>query len=132
MATHTFAPGVDIGGGRTIGAASSSSYTGTGVAMIDGETVATAQTDTLINIAIDVSAVKSFVFVSSAAITLETNATDHTGGNIIAIKANVPYIWNTDSYDAFLLTLDVTKFYITNASGATATIYCHCVQDATP
>mgnify|MGYP000467283063 CR=1 FL=1 len=131
MATHTSSPSVDIGGGRSIGG-TGASYSGTGVLFIDGETITTGSTDTLVTGTIDVSAVKSCIIFSDRAITLETNATDATGGNTLALAAGIPYVWNTSSYDTFKLTLDVTKFYITNASGATATLYIHVISDATP
>lgn len=130
MATHTYKPTVEIGN-QSIGAAAASSYSGTGVAFIDGETIATATTDAQINVAIDVSAVNSFVLVSTQAVTIETNSGSEAD-NTISLKANVPYIWNTDSYDSFLLTADVTALFVTNASGATATLHCHAVMDATP
>lgn len=130
MATHTLRPTVNVGG-REIGAAVDATYSGTGGSFIDGETVATAQTDSLINIAIDVSAVKSFILVSTQAVTIETNS-GSAADDTIVLKANKPYIWNTDSYDSFLLGTDVTAFYVTNASGATATIHCFQVCDATP
>ncbi len=131
MATHTVNQSVSINN-ITYGATAAPTYTGTGYALIDGETVATASTDTLINISFPYASVKSFFLMSTAAITVETNATDHAGGDTITLVANVPYIWTTDSYNTFKITANVTKFYITNASGATATIYCSVVHDSTP
>lgn len=105
-------------------------YTGSGSVEIT-EDVATGQTDSQINVAIDVSEVASFVLVSTQNVTFETNS-GSAADDTIALLANVPYIWNTSSYDAFLLGTDVTAIFITNASGATATISLRCVQDATP
>ncbi len=105
-------------------------YSGSGEINIS-ESVVTASTDLAITCAIDVSAVKSFYVVSDQAVTLETNS----GGsptNTIVLKAGVPYQWNTDSYNTFLLTGDVTVIYVTNASGSTAAIELRCVQDSTP
>lgn len=102
-----------------------------GVALIDGETVSTGETDYEINFDLDVSACKSFYLESDQDVTFETNdgaAADDT----IALKANKPYIWHADDYNSFLLGTDVTSVFITNASGATATIYCVALFDATP
>ena len=95
------------------------------------ETVTTAQTDFLINIAIDVSVTKAFFITSSAAVTIETNS-GTVPDNTIVLVADQPYDWFTGDYKTFLLTVDVTKFYVTNASGSTATINIRVLQDATP
>lgn len=95
------------------------------------EEIATGQTDKLVVVAIDVSAVKSFYMVSDVAVTVETNS-GSAADDTIALKAGVPYVWNTDSYDAFLLGTDVTALYITNASGSTSHFELRCISDATP
>ena len=129
MPTHTIKQGVTVGSESL---ERSASYSGTGPIGIDGETVANGQTDFQINIAIDVSALKSFYLVSDQAVTIETNSGSEPDDTLV-LKAGIPYIWNTDSYDAFLLgSEDVTAFFVTNASGGTATIHCYGVQDATP
>ena len=129
MATHKLTIAIE---GSGISISHDISSTDFGVMLIDGETVATAETDKQLTFDLDVSAVKSFFLVSSADITLETNAIDATGGNTLALKADEPYIWHTQSLDSFLLTLDVTTSYWTNASGDTATIYCVALFDPTP
>lgn len=107
------------------------SFSGSSVTELS-ETVANGQTDDDIVIAIDVSAVKAFYMVSSAAVTVETNATDASGGDTLTLVAGQPYVWHTGSYDSFLLTNDVTVMYITNASGSSADIEIRVIQDATP
>jgi len=129
MATHTITLTID---GSGVNRSLVISNTGTGVALIDGETVADSETDFQINFDLDVSAVKSFYLVSDQTITLETNAVDAAGGNTLALIANEPYIWHDTSLDSFKLTADVTTTYWTNASGAAATIYCVALFDATP
>jgi hypothetical protein len=94
------------------------------------ETIAVG-TDTLVSNPIDVSAVKSYYIVSDRVVTIETNS-GSAADDTIVLKAGVPYVWNTDSYDAFLLGTDVTGFYITNASGGSAVVEQRCVLDATP
>lgn len=95
------------------------------------ESVANGQTDFDIVIAIAVAEVESFEIVSSQDVLVQTN----DGGSpddSLTLEAGVPYIWNTNSYEAFALTADVTVFYITNASGSTAQVEIRCIQDATP
>jgi len=109
----------------------STQYSATGEAAIEGETIADSATDYQINIAIDVTAVVSFFMLSDQDITVETNnggAPDDT----ISLSADIPYIWTTDSYDSFQLGTDVTALFITNASGSTATLNVRVIQDATP
>lgn len=98
---------------------------------IRGETVANGQTDKQLNIAIDVSAVKGFWLESDQDVTFETND-GSTPDNTISLLAGKPYVWDADSYDAFLLDTDVTAVFITNASGAAATIWLLVDYDATP
>jgi len=104
--------------------------TETGVALIDGESVADSETDHEINIDLDVSECKSFFLVSSQAVTFETVADG--GGVNISLRANEPYYWHENSYDSFLLTADLTSVFITNASGSAAVIYCVALYDPTP
>ncbi len=117
-------------GGETVPSPSKRTYTGSGMASVS-ELIAVG-TDALVNISLDVSAVTSIIIWSDRAITVETNAADHSGGNILSLTAGVPYMWCTDSYDTFKLTADVTKLYITNASGASAQLEVRAIQDATP
>lgn len=95
------------------------------------ESVADAQTDVQINVAIDVTAVKEFYLVSDQDVTLETNS-GSTPDDTLSLVANEPYVWHSTSLDSFLLTVDVTAFFITNASGSVANIDGHWVVDATP
>lgn len=106
--------------------------TGGGTSTVEGETVATDSTDTLINWALDVSTCKALYILSTASVTIETNATDATGGNTLNLTANVPIVWYTGCGYSCPLTADVTKFYVTNASGATAAIYAYALHDVTP
>ncbi|HEY1603854.1 MAG TPA: hypothetical protein VGG64_29905 [Pirellulales bacterium] len=52
-------------------------------------------------------------------LTIKTNSSG-SPTNTIALKANVPYHWATDSYQSNLLTADVTSLFITNGSGEDA------------
>jgi hypothetical protein len=95
------------------------------------EAVPNASTDLQFVFTLDVSAVKSFYAVSDQDITVETN-NGGTPVNTLALKANVPYIWTTDSYDTFKLTADVTSLFVTNASGQNATLDIRSLVDPTP
>lgn len=95
------------------------------------ETIPAASTDLQINVAIDVSAVKSFYLVCDQAVTIQTND-GTTPDDTIVLKAGVPYVWNEDSYDTFKLTVDVTAFYVTWAGGVDATLIMEEIHDPTP
>jgi hypothetical protein len=129
MSAHVHRNAVSVGG-REYPVGDPPSYNGSGDISIQ-ETIAVG-TDTLVNIAVDVSAVKLCFIWSDRAITIETNATDASGGNTLTLVANVPYVWTTDSYNTFKLTADVTKMYVTNASGGSAQLVVKITQDATP
>lgn len=94
------------------------------------ETIANAVTDGPILVNIDVSQVKSIVLLSDKNVTLETNNAG-TPVDTIVLKANVPYIWHTDSYDTLKLTADVTTIFVTNASGSSARIQGRWLYDPT-
>lgn len=115
------------GGGRSI-SSSLSFATGTGRVSIE-DTVADSVNDKEIACAIDFSQIICLFILSTQDLTLETNngaAPDDT----INLKANQPYIWHTNSYDTNLITQDVTKLFLTNASGSSATFNLQCLYDA--
>lgn len=128
MATFTIQEQITYG---NTSVSKSNSLTGGLVTLIDGETVATGQTDVLFAVTLDVSQVKAFYLVSDKNVTFETN-NSATPANTLSLVADIPYVWYTNKYDTFKLTTDVTAVYITNASGATATIYMFAILDVTP
>jgi hypothetical protein len=93
--------------------------------------IADSITDQLNNLAITVASVKSIYLCSNKALTLKTNSSG-APDDTLNLVADVPYVWNTDSYDSLLLTVDVTAFYLTNASGAAAILTVEVIEDATP
>jgi len=131
MAEHTITIGVN---GSAVGRRQTITSTQAGVNLIDGETVATGQTDFEINFDLDVSACVSFYLESDQDVEFETNSgTPGAGVDVISLLANEPYVWHTNSYDVFLLVTDITSsIFITNDSGSTATIYCVALYDVTP
>lgn len=94
--------------------------------------IADSVTDQLLEITLNVSEIKAIIIVSDQDVTLETNAVDATGGNTLALLANEPYVWYDTSLFTNLLTLDITKIYLTNASGSAATVEIEVVYDPTP
>lgn len=106
-------------------------YTGTAIHEIKQEDVPDASTDLLMNIAFKVADVKSIFLLATVAMTLETND-GTTPGNTLALKANIAYEWNVDAYDSLALTVDVTAFYLTNASGSAGKFSAYVLVDPTP
>lgn len=94
------------------------------------ESIPTNQTDLLVNFALDVSACVVFWMLADVALTVETNATNHAGGNQVDLLAGIPYLWYTGKYDTFKLTSDVTKLYITSTTAGTLQI--EALYDVTP
>lgn len=86
---------------------------------------------TAVTVALDVSAIKGIVLYSDRALTVKTNSAS-TPDNTIVLKAGVPYVWTTDSYDSLLLTADITSLHLVNASGGTAAFQMAAVVDPTP
>lgn len=89
-------------------------------------------TDMQLDIAIDVSAVKSFFITSDQDLKVEANDGTTPTDPAIDLVAGVPYEWTIDSYDEFKFTVDVTKLFLTNASGTDAVFKLEVLQDTTP
>jgi hypothetical protein len=82
--------------------------------------------------ALDVSQVKAIFMACDKQVTLETNSSSAAAATIV-LKANSPLIWlASDGYHAnpFGAT-DVTSLYVTNASGAAATLRIRILFDPT-
>ena len=110
-------------------------YTGSLNVSVDttDDKILAAAVDQVINIAIDVSELKSIIITSDEDITIETNNTaSGSADDILTIVADVPYIWTTDDQDTCLLTVDVTVMYCTNAGATDATLKIEALIDATP
>ncbi len=60
---------------------------------------------------------------SDVTVTMETNAADHTGGDIVTVTAGVPFVWTYQSGLANPFAHAVTTTYWTNATDGAATIY---------
>ncbi len=125
--THTYTE-TWAGAGRTVQA--EKSFTAASQTSLK-ETIADSVTDQEHMIAIDFSALVSIWIKSDKDITLETNSAT-VPDDTINLKADVPYSWNTSKVDALKLTADVTSIFVTNSSGATATLEIEVLQDPTP
>jgi hypothetical protein len=115
-------------GARSI--SNETAYTGDAQSSIEAE-IADSETDFLVNFALDVSQIAAIYIVSDQDITVETND-GSSPDDTLSLVAGVPYVWTTDSYDSCLLTVDITALYVTNSSGATATLQIEVVKDDTP
>jgi hypothetical protein len=125
--SHIVTQNVQVGSTLVSG---SETYTGSGKVSIE-ETIAASTTDDDIVLALDVSAIQSIIILSDQDVKIETN--DGTSpDDTIDLVADVPYVWNTDSYDSCLLTTDVTVIYVTNAGATAATLKIEALLDATP
>jgi len=120
--------GMSLGGTAL---AQSETLTGTLSTLLFEEQVPDSSTDLEVVLAIDVSAVKAIHIQSDQDVTIETND-GTTPDDTIALKANKPYQWSTNDYHTFVLGTDVTSIFVTNASGATATISIIVLTDPTP
>lgn len=80
-----------------------------------------ATTNQEILVAIDISLLKLIVIKSDQNITIKTNSSG-SPDDTLAIVANVPYVWSETDYNALLLTVDVAKFFITNATASDANV----------
>lgn len=94
------------------------------------EAIPNPSTDLLVALAITVAKLEGLVIVADQNLTLEfNNAT--TPAFTIALLANVPLVWQKDTYHANPLTANVTALYVTNASGAAATLKIRALIDPT-
>lgn len=108
----------------------SKAYSASQLVEID-ESIPDSSTDLQINVAIDISEIEAFEIMSDQDILVEGNNSSGVAGSVSLI-ANVPYRFNSDWYDTFKFTADLTALFITNASGSAAAFKLRCVYDATP
>lgn len=94
------------------------------------ESVADSVTDQLHALVVDVTQIKAVFIHADVAMTVEFNDSG-TGVPTIVLVANVPYLWTTDFYYTNLLTTDITKVYVTNASGSAGTFKFEVIVDPT-
>lgn len=92
-----------------------------------------SSTDLQVELALDVSALKSILIATDQDITVETND-GSSADDSFTILANNPLVWNTSCPlpNPFASAVDVTDLYITNASGSAAAVEIRTLVDATP
>lgn len=96
------------------------------------ETIADNTTDGAITFALDISATKVIYMVSDQAITVKTNSSS-TPQETINLAANVPLLYApTLLGSAAPFADDVTGLFVTNESGAAATLIIKAGTDVTP
>lgn len=131
MATITFTlsvSGASLSGSATVSAVNS--VTGTGVVLVDAESIANGQTAFEINLDLDQSAMKGLWMYSDQTITIETNDSG-TPDDTITLTGGIPKIFYTNG-PANPLSADVDTIFVANSSGSTATLTIIAIQDATP
>lgn len=84
------------------------------------ETIVSPSTDKLVTVMIPVSQLKTFYLASDQDVTVETNNSS-APQETFNLKANKPVVWFT-GMSAAPIAGNVTALYITNSSGATATV----------
>lgn len=90
------------------------------------------QVDQEVDIDFVYTRLKEFFAISTQDATIETNATDHASGDIITLKAGVPFWWSSTSGVANPFAFSVTKMYLTNSSStAVAQVNINCLYDST-
>ena len=96
--------------------------------------VADSVTDQESNVAMDLGQAVNFFIVCDQDVLVEGN--DSAGAQFsLALKANVPVVWNADQdfpFDTPLGVVDWTTIFITNASGSAATVTIEILEDSTP
>jgi len=88
-------------------------------------------TDMEIIFAVPYAQIKAILLASDQAITVEVNSSS-APDQIFTLLANQPLLWLYGDPIANPITQDITKLYITNASGAAAALEVRAILDATP
>ena len=107
------------------------SYNADGEVNYDG-TVSASTTNEEIDVNVVVANVKSFVMFSTQDMTVKTNSTTSPAVTL-ALVASKQLVWTTDHLEANPLgSGTITKLYVTNATGSTATFKFRALADVTP
>lgn len=115
---------------------SGNSLTGATVVSADGQqSVAVAVNDSVSDLEIEfdvlIADLKSIFILATQDMTLKTNSSG-APPETLDLLAGKPYVWHEGSYFANLLATDITKFFVTNASGADGQLDVEALYDATP
>lgn len=127
MFTYSITPAATVSGGQV--SVPQLSYSAGAERNID-EPIPTPSTDLALAYALIVAKCVFFWMSADQALTIEFNNST-TGTPTIVLAANKPYLWTTDMYDTFKLTVNVTSIFVTNASGVAATLKIRALEDPT-
>lgn len=96
------------------------------------EPIADSETNLLVAFACDFSQMKSFYMVSDKVLTVYTNDLGTgTPDDTFVLTPNEPMVWTENCGLANPFTADVTKLYVTNASGSEARFRIRKLEDPT-
>lgn len=101
----------------------SDSVTLTGELATEANISVAVGTDQQENIAFAYATLQLVYIKSDVTVSLETNATNHAGGDILTITADKPLIWYAGCGLANPFTANVTTTYWTNAGSDAANVY---------
>ena len=103
-----------------------------GAETIVSESIPDASINLEVTFAADVSAMKGLYIQSDQDLTIETNS-GSTPTDTLALKANTPVVWSSNSVHSNPLTADVTaNIFVTNSSGSAAALEIRKLEDPTP
>lgn len=128
--THTVVTTYKIG--STIFVTASNAYTNNNEINID-EVITDSTSNHQIDVAIDLTDVKSMVLSCDKDVTVYTN--DASGGSpddTIALAAGVPIVWTIGNVESIPLSVDLTALYVTNAGDTDARFKAAFLLDSSP
>jgi hypothetical protein len=108
------------GGGSSVSGTVSDTADGEINQQLDVPVSGSGGTDMEVDIDFVKTKLKAFFALSTQALTIETNANDATGGNTIALVANVPYWYSVAAGHVNPFIEHVTRMFLTNGSASAA------------
>jgi hypothetical protein len=93
--------------------------------------IATGAVNAEIDVAVTKAAIKTMMLSSTQAVTVKTNSSS-SPQETINLTAGQLLMWTVDDTAACPFSADVTKMYVTNASGKDATFKFRALVDSTP
>lgn len=92
------------------------------------QSIANGAVDQEIILGIDTSQLQCIVLHSDRDLTIKTNDSA-APTDTLTMQAGIPRVWRTGDYAALFLTADVTKIFVSNASGADANLKILTLED---
>ena len=128
MFTHTTTIGYKSDAGTITSTVET--FQGDGEADYDGVIPANS-TNVEIDIVVPVAKIRSMVLFCAVAMTIKTNSSS-APDDTIPIAAGTQIVWNTNHSEPCPLTVDVTKFFVTNAGSSEGAFKFRALLDETP